>query len=271
MPCLTILFSAQTLGLLTSCSNSSAISASRRTMMPTMPLPAGVSNGAWPEQVLPDNSNVSHPLTKVLAALASKPLVAYLTWSDLIHIQQVAHLTLDLDYSALASLYKVAHLARALSYNASTDPPRTNAILMLERWIAAIDMLANFADKPTQKAITTWVLIARWISYEDSKNTWHPIESFANFIAKWLRPPGSFAASLPYWPLSDYRMVHHPGYHSMISTPISELENHFNFYGKFFQLSNIMINASPLACEQPAILPNSHGTDYMSIISMAKD
>ena len=70
---------------------------------------------------------------------------------------------LDLDYSALASLYKVAHLACALSHNASMDPPRTHAILMLERWITAIDALANFADTPTQNAITTWVLMARWI------------------------------------------------------------------------------------------------------------
>ena len=131
-------------------------------MLP-VPCPAAASNRAWPQQVLPNNSSLPHPLSQVLTALASKPLVAYLTWSDTIHIKQAAHLTLDLDLSALASLYKVAHLACALSHNASMDPMRTRAILMLERWITAIDGLANFADTPTQKAITTWVLMARWI------------------------------------------------------------------------------------------------------------
>ena len=39
----------------------------------------------------------------------------------------------------------------------------THYILLIECWISAIDTIANFADAPTRKAITTWVLVARWI------------------------------------------------------------------------------------------------------------
>ena len=102
-------------------------------------------------------------VTMVLSGSTHQPLAKYLTWVDLSHLKQAAHLTLDSDCSVLATLTKTAHFACALSPSGATWVHTTHFILLIECWISAIDSIANFADTPTRKAITTRVLVARWI------------------------------------------------------------------------------------------------------------
>ena len=90
------------------------------------------------------SSMCNHAATMVLSGSTQQPLAKYLMWVDLLHLKQAAHLTCDFDRSVLATLSKTAHFA-------------------LECWISAIDSIANFADAPTRKAITAWILVARWI------------------------------------------------------------------------------------------------------------
>ena len=105
----------------------------------------------------------NHSATMVLSGSIHQPLAKYLTWVDLSHLKQAAHLTLDSDSSVLATLSKTAHFTLALSPSGATGVHTTHFTLMIECWISAIDSIANFADAPTRKAITAWILVARWI------------------------------------------------------------------------------------------------------------
>ena len=109
------------------------------------------------------SSMCNHAATMVLSGSTHQPLAKYLMWVDLLHLKQAAHLTCDFDRSVLATLSKTAHFALALSPSGATGVHTTHFTLMIECWISAIDSIANFADAPTRKAITAWILVARWI------------------------------------------------------------------------------------------------------------
>ena len=105
----------------------------------------------------------SHAAAMVLSGSTHTPLVKYLMWVDLVHLKQAAHLNCDFDRSVLATLSKTAHFVLALSPSGAAEVHTTHFSLMIECWISAIDAIANFADAPTRKAITSWILLARWI------------------------------------------------------------------------------------------------------------
>ena len=109
------------------------------------------------------SSKCHHTTAIVLAGNTHQPLAKYLMWVDLSHLKQAAHLTRDSDCLVLATLSKTAHFTLALSPSGATGVHTTHFTLMIECWISAIDSIANFADAPTQKAITAWILVARWI------------------------------------------------------------------------------------------------------------
>ena len=109
------------------------------------------------------SSMCNHAATMVLSGSTHQPLAKYLMWVDLLHLKQAAHLTCDFDRSVLATLSKTAHFALALSPSGATGVHTTHFTLMIECWISAIDSIANFADASTRKAITAWILVARWI------------------------------------------------------------------------------------------------------------
>ena len=102
-------------------------------------------------------------LQRFSCSIAYKHLALFLAWEDLATLAQTSRHSPSQDEPVLRSVHQLAHLAGAFAKEPTISGQPPMLLQTLSEWLQLIDVPAMYADVSTQKAITTWSLLVRWI------------------------------------------------------------------------------------------------------------